>query len=227
MSVFGDAVAWYRMPKYNSVEEAEMYVMKDLGFELIPYSCPRKGGHNVQTYIIIASIGFTALRCMCIRNGLAIIQRLLHVSCAMLLLRTLTLNMTALPNPNPLCVDESMTPVSYFGSEGTVMQILGSFPSKTCGNLMFSGHTMFLTIFMLFETMHGLVPRKLTFLSVAKTIVGYRSTIACRSHYTIDVVLAIMITHMVFFLHKAYFPKRLELPIVPRLELPHVTRSIV
>ena len=138
----------------------------------------------------------------------------------MLILRTLTLNVTALPNPNPLCVDESMSQISYFGAGGTVAQIMGSFPSKTCGNLMFSGHTMFLTIFMLFETMHGLIPRKLAFLSIAKTIAGYHSIIACRSHYTIDVVLAIMITNMVFFLHKAYFPKRLELPIILPQEIP-------
>lgn len=219
MSTFGDALAWYRMPKYDSVEEAEMYVMKDAGFELIPYSCPRTGGHNVQTYIIIASVIYSVGRCLMIRNGIAILQRMIHISCIMLLIRMVTLNMTALPNPNPLCVDESMTQISYFGAGGTVSQILESFPPKTCGNLMFSGHTMFLTIFLLFETFHGLVPRKLILFSIAKTLAGYHSTIACRSHYTIDVMLAILFTNMVFFLHKAYFPKRLELPIVPRMEM--------
>ena len=50
----------------------------------------------------------------------------------MLLLRALTLNMTALPNPNPnlLCVDESLEQISNFGTDGTVAQILGTFPSN-------------------------------------------------------------------------------------------------
>jgi len=213
MSVFGDALAWYRMPKFKSIDEAESVVLDDAGFDLIPHNCFRPFGRNIQSWLILLSIIYTTIQCIFVKkNGMAILQRIMNVSCVMMMLRTMTLNVTVLPNPNPLCMDEAIDPIGYFGYGGTVEMVLQTFPAKTCGNLMFSGHTMFIMIFLLSEYTYELVPPNLYFLSITKTIYAIYSIIACRSHYTIDVLLGVIITPMVFFLHRVYFPKQLEIP---------------
>jgi hypothetical protein len=212
MSVFGDALAWYRMPKYETAGEANNHILIDVGFDLIPYYCPRPGDMNVQTLVIVGSIAYNILYCTFIKpQGFAIMQRAFHIITIMIILRTMTLNVTALPNPNPLCVDESLDQLPFFGSGGTIDGVLSEFPSKTCGNLMFSGHTMFITTFALIEYIYKTVPRKLYLFSICKTLIGYYSTISCRSHYTIDVLLGIMLTTMTFFLYLAYFPSKLQI----------------
>ena len=44
-------------------------------------------------------------------------------------------------------------------------------------------------------------------LSLAKTILGIYSVIACRSHYTIDVVISLLLTNMVFYLREKHIHK--------------------
>ena len=39
MAVFGDALAWHRMPIYVTIDEAKSYILKDVGFDLFHYSC--------------------------------------------------------------------------------------------------------------------------------------------------------------------------------------------
>ncbi len=140
-------------------------------------------------------------------NGLVYMQQFIHMSCIMMLLRTTTLSLTSMPSPNPKCFDESVAPIEYTGYDGSVFKTIHSVATKSCGNLMFSGHTMFLTMLYLFENKHKIVPRKLVFLSFVKTATGYYYIIACRSHYTIDIWISCLITNMSFRLYTIYQKK--------------------
>jgi len=135
-----------------------------------------------------------------------------------MLLRTTTLSLTSMPNPNPKCFDESVAPIEYTGYDGSVFKTIHSGATKSCGNLMFSGHTMFLTMLYLFENKHKIVPRKLVFLSFVKTAAGYYYIISCRSHYTIDVWISCLITNMTFQLYNTYQKSFFETILIERDE---------
>ncbi len=199
MSCLGDAVAWYRMPKYDTIENAQSHILNDLGHELIPYSCELSFiRHNIQTTVIVFSLPVFIIRCYFLHNGKLVFNRFAHLAGMMMLLRTITMISTAFPNPNPQCMDEAIVEISYHDA---VIQTIGTFPTKSCGNLMFSGHTMFLTLFCIFEFKYLQLNNLCCVLSLAKTIFGIYSVIACRSHYTIDVVISLLLTNMVFQLY--------------------------
>ena len=208
MNAVGDAVAWYRMPKYDSVDEWHEHILDDVGFEIIPYYCPYIGHHNIQTLVIFISFIYNSIvtgislwingSYFNNQSGIPVVQPAIHFlqhTAILMVLRSFTMTVTAFPSPNPTCKDESITQLGY---SGALFQTMSSFPAKSCGNQLFSGHTMFLTSFMLFEYKYNLIPRKLFFISIIKTLIGYYSVIACRSHYTIDVLIAILFTFGIF-----------------------------
>ena len=196
MSCLGDAFAWYRMPKYDTTENAQSHILHDLGHELFPYNCGLSFiRHNIQTTVIVFSLPFFIIRCYFLQNGKWIFNRFAWLSGMMMLLRTITMISTAFPNPNPQCMDKAIVEISY---RDAVVKTISTFPTKSCGNLMFSGHTMFLTLFCIFEFRYLQLNSICRVMSLAKTGFGVYSIIACRSHYTIDVVISLLLTNLVF-----------------------------
>ncbi len=196
MSVFGDALAWHRMPIYDTIEEAKSHILRDLGHELIPYTCDASFiRRNMQTTVILFSLPAFLIRCYFLKNGIQYVNKFLFVAGTIMILRTLTMISTSYPNPNPQCYDESINEISF---PDAILQTITSFPPRSCGNLMFSGHTMFLILFFCFET-HFLYARWFyKIASLFKTLIGMYFIIACRSHYTADVVVSTLITVGVF-----------------------------
>lgn len=196
MSCLGDAVAWYRMPKYDTIKEAKSHILYDFGHELIPYTCELSViQRNMQTTVILFSLPLFVIRCYFLRNGKWIFNSFTRLVGCMMLLRTITMISTAFPNPNPQCMGETTEDISY---REAVLQTISTFPTKACGNLMFSGHTMFLTLFCIFEIRYLQLNRICHIMSLAKTGLGIYYIIACRSHYTIDVVISLLMTGLVF-----------------------------
>ena len=202
MSLF-DTIAWYRMPRYPVEKDYyDSHALHDLGHTIIPYYCPIHDP-NGQSLIILISFIFLLFRILFKRDGRFILQRTLHTVSAMFLLRSLTIVSTALPNPNPACKFSETHPKSF---NDLLHTALSEFPPPSCGNLVFSGHTTLLTLLFLTEYRHKLYVMTqskiinciLFVISVLKTLVGYLSVISCRSHYTVDVVLAIIITTLVY-----------------------------
>jgi hypothetical protein len=196
MSICGDALAWHRMPKYATIEDAKLHILRDGGHELIPYTCDSSIINcNMQTTVILFSLPFFVGRCYFLSNGVAIFNKFVRLVSIMMILRTMTMISTAFPNPNPQCYDESTINISY---RDAILQTISTFPTKSCGNLMFSGHTMFLLSFCLFEVQFLYTQVWFRIASVAKTVFGVYYIIACRSHYTIDVVVSLLITGLVY-----------------------------
>lgn len=196
MSIFGDAQAWHRMPIYDTIEEAKSHILRDLGHELIPYTCDASFiRRNIQTTVILFSLPAFLIRCYFLKNGIQYVNKFLFIAGIMMLLRTITMISTSYPNPNPQCYDESINAISY---SDAILQTITSFPPRSCGNLMFSGHTMFLTLLFCFETRALYTSLYYKIVSFGKTVLGLYFIIACRSHYTADVVVSISVTFGVF-----------------------------
>jgi hypothetical protein len=207
-----DAVAWYRMPRYNSGNTS--HILSDVGYELIPFYCPLESPNNIQTVIITYSVVIDMIRCLSLSRGRFILQRYFHITTIIYILRSLTVGVTSYPNPNPVCSEKLNEKNIFWGNEGVLYEVMNGFPTHACGNLMFSGHASTLTLLLLMEYKYELwyrsANKKLmkvqTMMKVSKTLMGYYSLVSCRSHYTSDVIVGIITTILTFQICETYFP---------------------
>jgi hypothetical protein len=203
---FMDAIAWYRMPRY---EEETNAILPDIGYAVIPYNCPLESPENIQTYILKTSIIFNVLCAMCSKNGLFVIQRCIHLISIVFILKGTIECLTSYPNPNPVCSSLLKDKQPLFG---ILEHVMTTIPTHSCGNLMFSGHASSLTLLFLVEGKYNIIKnantrwfRTLLLVRIIKTLIGYYSIIACRSHYTSDVAIGIIVSSFIFIVSETHF----------------------
>jgi hypothetical protein len=134
-------------------------------------------------------------------DGRLILQHLSHLNCLIFLTRTTTVGLTGLPQPNPKCVTQQHLDVTF---SNALMFVMGrGFPPHACGDLIYSGHVGCTLICMAVLHRHGFLKNKFACISTwAVAIIGIYFTISCRSHYSVDVVLAF---YFGYFLPEWYF----------------------
>jgi len=208
MGYLGGSVAYLHFPRTASPSPVRL---PDFGYSLIPEYCPLiqygfgfAHSENVQSFILLLLYaGLGVIMCMQARPFL-VLQQLLHLNALVFLTRTTTVGLTGLPQPNPRCVDVQHFSISY---KQAVHFVMGrGFPPHACGDLIYSGHVAcILTCVVLFHRYPPSRARLLYFclaLVWALALAGVYFVISCRSHYTVDVVLAFYFT---YFLQDWYF----------------------
>jgi hypothetical protein len=123
-----------------------------------------------------------------------IFQQLLHLNTLLFIARTTIVSLTGLPNPNPRCINVQHDIPTY--SEAFAFVVGRGFPPRGCGDLIFSGHVGCILICMLILTKHNFL--KNSFVCIITwliAVMGILSTISCRSHYSVDVVLSFYFVH--------------------------------
>ena len=248
MALFGDAYAYHRMPRYPDnttlatsvfVPQASKHALEDIGFEILPFFCPLKSPLNIQTYTLEGLMIFLLIRSIFHSNGRFILQRSWHIMSAVYILRWMTVPLTFLPNPNPHCHYGETHERPFFSTTypyGAFNVVASKFPPGACGNLIFSGHTAQLCVyagvgfqFELWGLWHGFFDRrtsKLYLIPVIAVIMGSISVIGCRSHYTVDVVLAWIIALLTIDVCFQRFPQNKIIcwaEMVPRMKVKFVT----
>ena len=134
-------------------------------------------------------------------DGRLILQHLCHLNCLVFLTRTSTVGLTGLPQPNPKCVDQQHLPVTFGNALRFVMG--RGFPPHACGDLIYSGHVSCTLICMAVLHRHGFLKSKVAATLVwMVALIGIYFTISCRSHYSVDVMLAF---YFGYFLPEWYF----------------------
>lgn len=134
-------------------------------------------------------------------DGRLILQHLCHLNCLIFLTRTSTVGLTGLPQPNPKCVDQQHLPVTFGNALRFVMG--RGFPPHACGDLIYSGHVGCTLICMAVLHRHGFLRSKVVATLVwMVALIGIYFTISCRSHYSVDVMLAF---YFGYFLPEWYF----------------------
>ncbi|CAD7082471.1 unnamed protein product [Hermetia illucens] len=165
---------------------------------------------------ITGTILFTLWLCVCIvhKHRLVLLRRFFALAGTVFLLRCVTMLITSLSvpgthlqcNPNDHKVDDTNLTVSdaielrisraYTIWSGLGMSIRGV---RTCGDYMFSGHTVALTLLNFFITEY--TPRNLYFLHTLTWLLnmfGIFFILAAHEHYSIDVFVAFYITSRLF-----------------------------
>ncbi|KAJ1945230.1 hypothetical protein EC988_005807, partial [Linderina pennispora] len=129
---------------------------------------------------------------------LVLLRRVAWMMGVLYFLRSITISLTTMPPSIKGCV-----PVLPKDTNELLAHIPGSFTGEVgaCTDKIFSGHTTILVISFLFWTRYA---RHWAFIaySAIHTIAGILSVLAVRYHYSIDVLLAIILT---YFVHHAYY----------------------
>jgi hypothetical protein len=135
-------VAMYRMPKpaYGWPRRPELPnpVLPDLGFDLLP-EC---GSVSIPTNILLFLMAITATRFLLFdRQRFEIYCRFFVCDAVLLLFRSITIVATSLNNPSPDCYNcgQAACPPTLWGC---ILLTLSKFPFFSCGDMMFSGHTV-------------------------------------------------------------------------------------
>lgn len=194
MSVLGGAVAYMHFPRYPDADVP--LPLPDYGYDIIPEWCPKIGlplmqKDNIQSEVLMLLYLYFIVYCFCIRkeDGCMIFQQLLHLHCLVFVTRTTTVGVTGFPQPNPRCVGVQHYAVTYW--EAFEFVVLRGFPPRACGDLLYSGHvacTLLCVIVMLYHRLYPHVIIRNIILIMAT--IGTYAVISCRSHYSVDVVMA-------------------------------------
>ena len=118
--------------------------------------------------------------------------------------RFLALALTIFPDPSLSCVSD---PVAGTLDENLMYEAFRTFTMmrKTCGDMMFSGHTSVLTSMSLFLTQYarGIIPRRLPrilliVLCWATSLAGMVALLLTRLHYTFDIWVSVLVVVVIF-----------------------------
>jgi len=173
-------------------------------FSILPSYCPKVFGQNVQSIVLLLYYLYLSLIVLPHhKNGRLTLQRFLLLNSLMFLTRTTTVSVTSLPQPNftHKCLVAQTATATF--PESLKIVVGTKFPPKACGDLIYSGHAScaLMAHWILLRT--GCLTNnwsvRISGLSVVMAVV---SIFLCRSHYTVDVVLAFYFS---YFLVDFYF----------------------
>ncbi|PIA18241.1 hypothetical protein COEREDRAFT_85236 [Coemansia reversa NRRL 1564] len=132
------------------------------------------------------------------RARLVLLRRVAWIMAIMYSIRSLTISVTTMPPSTKNCIPQ----VAH-----NVTELLGIVPKMITGELsgctdkIFSGHTTILMISFLFWTRYAKHWAFIAY-SAVHTLLGIASVMAARIHYSVDVVLAVLLS---VFIHHLYY----------------------
>lgn len=166
-------------------------VLPDVGFDLIPYV-----DHDVATRLLVCFMLVSFCVCLHSKKRWEMMSRFMLVDAILLFMRGFTVVATSMNNPYPPCYNcgHDSCPSSVWTS---VWWTVSKFPFFDCGDLMFSGHTVhFLLMALLWNRFCS--HKALKMIVWSYTIPGIFTLIACRMHYTNDVLIGFFLTLFVW-----------------------------
>jgi hypothetical protein len=194
-------VALWRMPKPSPgwpFVNGTNAVLPDIGFDSIPYLgsalCTTEGVFiGLPTFILILFMLFTLWFSLHSSRSTEILIRFMLVESALLAMRAVSITITALTNPDPRCANcEYGCPSSLMDA---IKMTVTRFPFWSCGDLVFSGHTV--EFFCTASVWMSYCNSKFLRLTAASTaVLGAASLVGCRYHYSIDIFIAVLLSHV-------------------------------
>eukprot|EP01102_Stenamoeba_stenopodia_P004254 TRINITY_DN14584_c0_g1_i1.p1 TRINITY_DN14584_c0_g1~~TRINITY_DN14584_c0_g1_i1.p1 ORF type:complete len:288 (-),score=42.09 TRINITY_DN14584_c0_g1_i1:77-940(-) len=202
-------VAMYRMPKpaYGWPRRTDLPnpVLPDIGYDILPDYCSPS---NLPTLFLLFIMGITAFVFLLLDSRrVTIFCRFFLVDAVLLSFRCITIVATSLNNPSPACYNcgQDACPPTLMGC---ILLTLSKFPFFSCGDLMFSGHTVHFTLCALtwqyyannpeYNNNSKLYVRSLQVIMWVLSICGICTLLMCKFHYSIDVLIALPLTLFVW-----------------------------
>lgn len=180
-----------------SLDKEDHPTLPDVFFEFFKHENLKKTIDVMMNLLIITTFLCILLR----RNALLIYYRLFTCISISYFLRMSTVSLTNLPTPNVYC-------------NKIVKNMFTTFSYNRCGDVMFSGHALIITLCALTWSSYDLLVKK-QLSNVAclfvwiTTITTYIFIILTRNHYSIDVLLSVYITGSVWIIYGYVWDKYL------------------
>uniref|UniRef100_A0A0R3Q642 PAP2_C domain-containing protein n=1 Tax=Brugia timori TaxID=42155 RepID=A0A0R3Q642_9BILA len=173
-----------------------------------------------------AVLGFTCV--LLHKKRLIVFRRVLLLGGIMYGLRAVVLGLTFLPpsfqNRDEICLPQVNRTAMYateittrFVTYVVTLGLTSGQDKILCGDLMFSGHTVVLTI--MYFTLLQYTPRRLVYLryiAAPLTYIGIAALVISGGHYTMDVLIAYWLTSHIFYAYHQVF----AMPRVERTKAP-------
>jgi len=168
------------------------WVLWDLGFVFIPHDIPRWGADLALGIVVL--FGLARLLLVTLpdnQSRLEIFIRFCYIWGTLIFLRCFTVGLTRFPRIDP------QGPLPEY--KGLGWHILDA-QSLAEADFMFSGHAVIMTLMGLFVSYYTFRHAYAT-LFWALVVCGYWAILSARLHYTADVVVAILMSMLVFWLY--------------------------
>lgn len=171
-------------------------VLHDSGFVILPYISNSHIADYFVNFLFVFTIVFVSFYGCNKQDGF---RRMFWIVGLLYVVRAFTISMTVLPSPYPNCNSQQRY---YSPSTAAIKVILGM--HVTCGDVLYSGHTMVINtcVYLLINyTPIGL--KSLTFRMVIWIVgvLGMLCIISSHFHYTDDVIIAFIFTWSAYIVY--------------------------
>lgn len=176
----------------NGVPNNSSRTLPDAGHELLPYF-----NNERLLDLLVNSMAIVAVvRVLFTEEPQRPLRRLLWMQAVIHCLRGVTLFVTTLPNPYTNdCIDSSRRNIFYLALRVSFRL------SITCSDITVSGHSATTTSAVLFQLLYTPMSSTGSLVCVCYMVGVWLLIIASRYHYTVDVVLGVLITFSVYSMY--------------------------
>ncbi|KAL0478870.1 sphingomyelin synthase-related protein [Acrasis kona] len=172
----------------------------DLGFKILPYV----HHETLPDYLTLGYLGISFLIILFTRKMSVAVdaaRRLLIVLGVVFFIRAVSISVTWLPNPFPLCK------ASELGNPLVEALLILAAQAKTCQDCFFSGHSVAITLSCMLWYDYLNTKIWIRLLAIPAAFIGALVILLCRFHYTVDVIFGFLITFLMWkyyhmFLHR-------------------------
>ncbi|KAJ1800089.1 hypothetical protein LPJ59_001364, partial [Coemansia sp. RSA 2399] len=163
---------------------------------------PRLEKAWISDQLVSTSALFCVVGCLLMSRGwrerLMVLRRIAWMVTVLYFLRSITISVTTMPPPRPAC--DIFMPRNIWEILKATPQILAGTMSQ-CTDDMFSGHTVLFTLSFLCLRTYATHWAVVVYSAIHATA-GILSVLLARYHYTVDVVVAVLLT---YFVHRTYY----------------------
>jgi len=163
--------------------------LRDLSFEYLPHYPT----NDLANHLVYGCITFTSWVLLLHPRRRHLTRRLLSMWSIVYAMRATTISVTSLPDPNDMC------------RNGTIENGIGTFFSGlSCGDMIFSGHTVALILGpLMMHQAFPRMPRWAAWCLWGYCIFGMWALLACHMHYLVDILVAVYISFLVYLAYHA------------------------
>jgi hypothetical protein len=177
---------------YAGMRAPSLPDLPDFGFELLPAFIE---SDTIANKLLAITGLFTFSRCLFHQKGILMLRRFAFLWTILIIGRCTTLLATSYPDPSRSC--RTYKPPDSLLS--FVIETVYRPEFVTCGDLMYSGHTVYFTLLGLLWSHYGTYSfEKLAWIPIGLSIL---SLIATRVHYLNDVIIAFYLTILVWYMY--------------------------
>ena len=151
--------------------------------------CYRKEWHVFSERLVSAALGYLGIGCLLTKSS-APAERFILLANVAFIMRSLCMASTVLPDASQCC------------TVNIPFSVKGGFKSGSCHDLLFSGHMTMTTLASLIAAQSLGAP--LVTKSIAACIITSQliAITASRNHYTVDVLVALIVCKLLTMVHK-------------------------